>query len=236
VTATTQAPAPWLTWLSRRRIDIGTIAVVGLLPFTHPTPGSIAAFLPVVVAGLVLRTWARGVFEPQRELARTGPYAFIRHPLYVGSFLIGFGCAAMTRDARVVLAFVGAFLLMYVPRIRREEMSLRRRHGDAHARYVAGVGAVFPRAMRAATDPDAGGPVTAFAWHRVFRHCEWRTWLGTVAVVAVFWVRAGGLSNALSTLEAAWADLFAPSTAAARRTDPERPPAPERRPVDAPRD
>ena len=232
---TQQAPAAWLTWLSRRRIDIGTVAVVGLLPFTHPTSGSIVAFLPLVVAGLALRTWARGVFEPQRELARTGPYAFIRHPLYVGSFLIGLGCAAMTRDPRVVLVFVGAFLLMYVPRVRREEMSLRRRHGDAHARYAASVGAVLPRALRAAPDPEASGPPTPFAWHRVFRHCEWRTWLGVVAVLLVFWLRAGGLSGALSTLQAAWEDLVAPSDAAARRVEPERSTVPAAGPVDAPR-
>src|SRR5262249_46653199 len=152
-----------------------------------------------------------GVFEPQRELARTGPYAFIRHPLYVGSFLIGLGCAAMTRDVRVVLVFIGAFLLMYVPRIRREEASLRRRHGEAHARYAADVGAVLPLRGRAAMEP---GPVTSFAWHRVFRHCEWRTWLGVAAVLAVFWVRAGGLADVAASVATAWERLGGSADAA----------------------
>src|SRR5262245_3386636 len=42
----------------------------------------------LIFAGLAIRTWAAGILRKTRELTTTGPYALIRNPLYVGSFLI----------------------------------------------------------------------------------------------------------------------------------------------------
>ena len=111
----------------------------------------------------------------------TGPYAHLRHPLYVGSFAIALGFALMTRLALLPVAVVIVFVVMYAPRALREEKYLRRRFGSAYVEYAKRVGAVFP--TWAALPPP---PSTArFAWARVVRHREWHTWLGVVALLAV---------------------------------------------------
>src|SRR5437660_9507500 len=50
-----------------------------LLDWTSPVT---AAGSLLVFAGLLVRTWAAGTLRKQRELATTGAYAFVRHPLY----------------------------------------------------------------------------------------------------------------------------------------------------------
>jgi len=47
----------------------------------------------VAVAGVAIRAWAAGTVAKGRELATTGPYAFVRHPLHLGGALIGAGVA-----------------------------------------------------------------------------------------------------------------------------------------------
>jgi protein-S-isoprenylcysteine O-methyltransferase Ste14 len=50
----------------------------------------------IVVLGLAVRLWASGFIVKNKELATNGPYALVRHPLYVGSIfiLIAFSAAS----------------------------------------------------------------------------------------------------------------------------------------------
>jgi hypothetical protein len=175
-----------LELLSRWRVDVAWIGVI-MVVFTHPTTTSIAAFSPLVAAGLLLRLWARGHLERGVPITQTGPYAYVRHPLYVGSFVLGLGFALMSRSAVLVAIYVTCFLVMYLPKALREEAYLRDMGGLAYAQYMERTGAVLPRARR------AGPPAPAtrhFEWQRVRRHREWRTWVGVLVLLAIVWERA----------------------------------------------
>jgi hypothetical protein len=170
-----------LVVLSRWRIDLAWLGVTAL-PFAHPTPGSIVLGLPALGTGVALRTWARGHLERGERLATSGPYAHVRHPLYVGSFLISLGFALMTNLHLLPIVVGGAFVVMYVPKALREEAYLRRRYGAAYADYAARVGAVIP--SRGA--PRAPAPTQSlFTWRRVVAHREWRAWVGVAGMLAV---------------------------------------------------
>jgi protein-S-isoprenylcysteine O-methyltransferase Ste14 len=179
-----------LVVLSRWRVELAWLVVLAL-PWAHPTRASIAAGLPMVALGVALRVWARGHLQRSqqgaREVTTGGPYAHVRHPLYVGSFLIGVGFATTT--ALVALPFVVAFVfvVMYVPKALREEAYLRRLYGTAYADYAEQVRAVIP-SWTVAIAPSP----SRFAWRRVMRHREWHTWLGVAAMLAVLcglWLR-----------------------------------------------
>ena len=172
----------WLIRLSRWRVDLAWLGVL-LLPLARPTARSILLALPLVATGVGIRAWARGHLERARKVTQTGPYAYLRHPLYVGSFCIGLGFAVSTRLPLVPPLVAIAFLIMYVPKAVREEAWLRQRFGGEYAAYAGRVGAVFPswpaRPARA-----------EFRWRRVVEHREWKTWAGVVAVLALMCLRA----------------------------------------------
>ncbi|HTQ43437.1 MAG TPA: isoprenylcysteine carboxylmethyltransferase family protein, partial [Polyangiaceae bacterium] len=118
-----------------------------------------------------------------------GPYAYVRHPLYVGSFMLGLAFCSMTNVPWLAVLFVAGFLGAYVPKALREEAFLHRRYGDEYARYAARVGAVVP-AMRRRPEAAGTSATERFTWRRVLRHREYLTWLGATAALVAMWARA----------------------------------------------
>jgi protein-S-isoprenylcysteine O-methyltransferase Ste14 len=190
--------SPLLVLLSRWRIDVAWLGLAAI-PFARPTAASILACLPLTLAALGLRIWARGHLERDIYLTQTGPYAVVRHPLYIGSFLLGLSFALMTRVSLFVLLFPPLFSAMYLPKAFREEAFLRRCYGDEHGRYAARVPALLPT-LRGAVPSGFAREAQRFAWRRVVRNHEWQTWLGALAVLLLMWARAGGLAPLLAHL------------------------------------
>lgn len=82
---------------------------------------------------------------PEHELVSRGPYAFIRHPLYAGAFLIWAGLALAFRSP-ATLAITALYVVpAYVLYMRAEERMLTAHFGEAYRTYRAATGMVFPR-------------------------------------------------------------------------------------------
>lgn len=116
---------------------------------------------PLYAAGLGLRLWAQQHLhyrlEAETGLTRTGPYAWVRNPVYVGNVLIGAGLTALCEAIVVIpLSALWSFAL-YSRVVRYEETLLRERYGDGYARYVGEVPRWIPKGCR-----GWEGLVTAF--------------------------------------------------------------------------
>jgi protein-S-isoprenylcysteine O-methyltransferase Ste14 len=122
--------------LARKRVAIGFLVGVVSLVLADPTWPSWRAGLVVALAGEAVRLWAAGHLEKSREVTRSGPYRFLRHPLYAGSTLIGIGVAIASRNL-IVAAVIGAYLGLTLTAARRsEEAHLREKFGDAYDAYT----------------------------------------------------------------------------------------------------
>jgi protein-S-isoprenylcysteine O-methyltransferase Ste14 len=122
------------------------------LVWARPEPGTLAAGAALAVAGAALRVWGAGHLVKNRRLTLGGPYAYLRHPLYAGTFLIGTGLLVAVGGpvapwAAAVL--VPLFFLYYLPyKERIESARLERRYGDAYRAYRDAVPAFVPRGRR----------------------------------------------------------------------------------------
>ena len=123
----------------------GIIAAVLL---ARPTPLSLIAGTVLVVIGEAIRIWAAGHLMRMQELATSGPYAYLRDPLYLGRFflIVGF-CIMGWGYCLLVLPFaLGIFFLNYIPRKHRKEMSrLESLFGDEYRQYAAYARSLVPR-------------------------------------------------------------------------------------------
>jgi protein-S-isoprenylcysteine O-methyltransferase Ste14 len=81
--------------------------------------------LPIACLGLLLRGWAAGHLAKNQQLATSGPYAYLRNPLYVGTLTIAAGLVVAARDWWLAAIFAAVFLLVYLPVIELEEQHLR---------------------------------------------------------------------------------------------------------------
>src|SRR5688572_13869675 len=103
---------------SRFRVFFGFLAGGLFVWMSHPAPAArLWAGLALALAGVLLRGWAAGYLEKGRKLAQDGPYSFLRHPLYDGSFLIALGITVAGINGRyeihaAILAAV--FVLLFL--------------------------------------------------------------------------------------------------------------------------
>ena len=124
--------------LARRRVPLGFACAAVALWLARPTPRSLAIGSAIAVAGELLRVWAAGHLEKGREVTASGPYRFTRHPLYVGSSVIGAGIAIASASAIVALLTFVYLLVTLSAAISTEEAHLTAKFGRAYPDYRDG--------------------------------------------------------------------------------------------------
>jgi protein-S-isoprenylcysteine O-methyltransferase Ste14 len=174
--------ATWAATARRIRVPMGFLFAAFFLWRAHPSAGSIAWSLLLTVPGLLLRAWASGFVKKNAELAVTGPYAYTRNPLYLGSMLIAFGFAAASRNLWIALLLAVLFLVIYVPVIRSEEEFLRGAFAGFDT-YCARVPRLLPRPTPARFSDSNNDFTFSPALYR--QHREYNAALGTCAIYAV---------------------------------------------------
>ena len=119
--------------------------------------GYAAVGLALAAAAVVLMLWSAWSFPslstghyvlPDQKVISTGPYALVRHPLYVAAFLVWFSLALAFSSVAVLLITLLYVIPSYVVYMRAEEEMLLRHLGDAYVTYRARVGMFFPRIRR----------------------------------------------------------------------------------------
>lgn len=143
---------------------------VAVLAFHPPATGDLLRALPWLVAGAGLRAWGAGHLVKTDALTTTGPYAHLRHPLYLGTLLIGSGFA-IALGGRLGLAVLVLlwlwFAAVYFPRKERSESArLAERYGERFLRYRREVPALRPRLSPwrgSGSDPSDPGARTGAA-------------------------------------------------------------------------
>lgn len=164
-------------WAARWRVPLGFAAAVVYLVFSQPTARSLVIGGAFALAGLFVRGFSAGHLEKNQSLAVSGPYAYTRNPLYLGSAVMGAGFTMASHSWLIALVFVALFLLIYWPVIRREEAFLREAFGESYRRYALETPLFFPRAARALPSPEH------FRWRRYRRNREYEAALGYAGVV-----------------------------------------------------
>jgi protein-S-isoprenylcysteine O-methyltransferase Ste14 len=170
----TDASRPLLARIARLRVPLGFLFAALAFWLAAPTPRSLLAGLVVALAGEAIRLWAAGHLEKGREVTASGPYAFTRHPLYLGSTVIGIGLA-IAAGSLVVAALVAAYLAVTLAAaIRTEERHLTEKFGDRYPEYRQGLVRVERR----------------FSLERAMRNREYRAVLGLAGGFALLAVKA----------------------------------------------
>jgi protein-S-isoprenylcysteine O-methyltransferase Ste14 len=156
-------------WLARFRVGLGFLLAALVLWLARPAWSTWVAGAVVASCGELLRVWAAGHLEKGREVTSSGPYRFTRHPLYLGSTLIGIG-VALAAASYVVAALIGLYLGLTLSAARRsEEAHLRERFGRAYEAYAANRAAPMQRrfslgrALRNREHHSIAGLIAGFA-------------------------------------------------------------------------
>jgi protein-S-isoprenylcysteine O-methyltransferase Ste14 len=166
-------PKRYADLVARLRVPFGFVLVIAFALLSKPSPASLTYGLPLGVLGLLIRGWAAGHLEKNMNLAETGPYRYVRNPLYIGTLLVAAGLVVASRRWILAAIFAAVFLLVYLPVIELEEQHLRKLF-PAYEAYAQRVPALIPRFRRR----SASG---SFLWRRYKRNEEYQALAGFAA-------------------------------------------------------
>jgi protein-S-isoprenylcysteine O-methyltransferase Ste14 len=138
----------------------------------------------LAVIGGVIRAWAACTIRKNRVLTTTGPYAYTRNPLYLGSFLVGLGVVVGSGSYWLLALFLAFFTVVYHRTMRAEERHLEELFGEDFRRYAAAVPLFIP-GLRRYHCGDSQGPL--FELRRYFGNREWELALGLTLAFLALW-------------------------------------------------
>jgi len=122
--------------LARWRVFLGFVFAAVVLWLATPSPRSLMIGAAIAIAGESIRLWAAGHLEKSKEVTQSGPYRYTRHPLYLGSSLIGIGVAIVANNLLVAAIVIAYLVLTLTAAMRSEEAHLREKFGDAYDAYA----------------------------------------------------------------------------------------------------
>jgi protein-S-isoprenylcysteine O-methyltransferase Ste14 len=129
-------------WKPKRNLPlrIRRIAVIVFFFVAVPVPELLIAGAAAMVLGTLVHMLSYGMLLKRDELATRGPYAFCRHPAYLGMLISALGFCLATGWHLHALILSAAFVIITVPlyyrKIRFEEERLTELHGGAYRDYA----------------------------------------------------------------------------------------------------
>lgn len=177
---------------TRRRMGVTTVIFTTLIvcdvllwktePCNLLNPIDFATFAgeALLLAGLLLRSWAAGTLHKAQQITSVGPYSLLRNPLYVGSFLMMIGFSILLRDWIAAWVVLGPMLAMYLNKVNQEERFLARNFPDDWPAYASRIPRFFPTFVQA---PNFAG----FSLAQWVRNREYQAVLATCLGLLAIW-------------------------------------------------
>jgi protein-S-isoprenylcysteine O-methyltransferase Ste14 len=167
-------------WIARWRVRLGYLLAIAVLFFAKPNPKSVAIGAAIGIFGLWLRAYAAGYLKKQEVLTTTGPYAYTRNPLYLGSAVLAAGTAWAMHSWISASILAAYFAVVYYVVMRREESELRGHFGEAFEIYAQRVPLFFPRLMPARIEGTGAG---TFSFAQYKKNHEYQAAIGFVVLL-----------------------------------------------------
>lgn len=172
------ARVTWAQVARRIRVPVSFLLAIAYVWLARPSWPSLLTGTIVMIPGLVLRAFASGHVQKDRQLTTSGPYAYTRNPLYLGSLVMAAGFAIAARSWGIVAVMLLLFILIYAPVIAGEERFLRQAFPE-YEDYVRSVPRILPRftPFRRQT--------SRYSSARYWKHREYQASLGSLLMLAI---------------------------------------------------
>lgn len=183
-------------FIPRRRVTLSFLfALFFILMVYPPSMLFLVIGLEMVVFGEAIRIWASGYLRKGELLAVNGPYAYVRHPLYLGNFLIGSGFCVAVQSLNFFIIFLILFGFIYRYTVANEEKELAEKFGVEFVSYKESVPRFFP-----SFNPYRTNVMSKFSWKQVMDNNEYRAWVGILVISAILVMRLLGINLGMKLL------------------------------------
>jgi protein-S-isoprenylcysteine O-methyltransferase Ste14 len=176
-----------------------------VLFFCFLNDASLRAGIGYIIAGVLIRLWSNGYAIKNDKLTTSGPYAFVRNPLYLGTFLIVIGFIIALKSDPAIFEWIGggvffiALSTVYYFTIKEEQGMLLARYKNAYSDYCKQVPAIIPCLI-----PYNNGEKWAFNLQRLINSKEHKTVFWIFILLVVFHIKTRVFIEHKSLSDASW--------------------------------
>ena len=171
-------------FLQKWRVRLGHLFAILALALARPVHlRYLAAGTAVALAGEAVRIASAGYIQKDKTLSRTGPYAYTRNPLYLGSFLMYLGFCVAASNLYVIAAYIPFFFIIYYATIYREETYLKDAFGADYEQFKKETPRFFPRLLPARGNGAGGG----FSFSQAAKNREYEGLIAIVIITGALW-------------------------------------------------
>jgi protein-S-isoprenylcysteine O-methyltransferase Ste14 len=167
------------------RTNLRRFYILALLIFGAPTVYSLIIGSAVVILGQLIHFISAGYLVKRDELITAGPYQYVRHPFYVGSFISDIGLSIMALNPYVPLIYFPLFYLAVIPnRVTIEEQFLLSKFGPTYEAYCKRVPRYLP-----SWKTGLRGANGRFSWSQIHQKKEIQRALTASCLIILFYFR-----------------------------------------------
>jgi protein-S-isoprenylcysteine O-methyltransferase Ste14 len=158
---------------------------VGIAAFVFARPHTkwLLCGVGIAIIGLLVRGYAAGHLRKHKQLAISGPYAYTRNPLYLGSVLLAAGFSVASHSWISTFLLTVYLAIFYPVVIRREQAELNRSYGAAFVEYASQVPVFWPR-----FSPPTMSTTERFSWPLYRQNREYEAAIGLAVAMAILWM------------------------------------------------
>lgn len=149
--------------------------------YSNSDDKSIMAGIWFILTGLFIRIWANGYAIKLEKLTTSGPYAFVRHPLYLGTIILTLGFIIMLKLHHIGILFLAIMAMVYYRTIKQEEKMLGQRFQSLYTDYRKNVPAIVPTVF-----PYREGEKWSFSFRRLIKSQEYKLFIWVIIMVIAF--------------------------------------------------
>ncbi len=159
-----------LTKLTIRTVPLFVLIAL-LFVYAEPQALLLVGGIPLILVGEAVRLWAAGHLSKNKEVTTTGPYAYVKNPLYIGTFLVMVGFCMLAGHWQILVLGLGTFFFYYAPYKKKVESDrLRKIFGDVWDDYDRNVPHYIPKLT-----PYKDRGSHRWEWSRVVANSEHQT-------------------------------------------------------------
>lgn len=173
------------------RQQLGGVFFLALIVFPRrgTTPWELRWVMPagtlLFLLGMIGRVWASGYLIKNDALTTSGPYGYVRNPIYVSNMILGLGLVLLSGHFWTLVVLAALYAICYVPGMRVEDENLRQRYGAALDAYANAVPLIVPRVRCASGFGGGNWTLAAYLQNR-----ETYVTAGLIlGLIAVLWMR-----------------------------------------------
>ncbi|MGC8863517.1 MAG: methyltransferase family protein [Armatimonadota bacterium] len=175
-----------LTWYRVPLMAVAAVVLVGFM--TQKSAFWVGA--PVALLGELVQMWAASHLHKDEHLTVSGPYSYVRNPMYIGRFVLGLGFFLMTANIYLLAGYVILFAIYAHLRVRREERRLSEIFAPDYQDYCAQIRRWIP-SLR----PYSRSHARRASWSRLCANHEQINLIGLLVVLLAVYLRIDRLPD-----------------------------------------